>query len=298
MQSGDGTSYSISGESDVECLILYEISGLNGLAGLRFASGVPSVAGSVMSQVVWPGSNSIAIYSSFQDTANDVTFNSGQSAIISTQNPTYGSGVNHRGASAVIASGGGASILSTCTGLNYPAYSIAFLSGSGGGSSVIPGGAWTKLTFGGSTVSKFGFSVYASTQTFSLAAGQRLEVQGYVYRTTPGTTSAQVFVSADGTTSYYMANQTDGNAVLYYYSGGSHSIQASGGNSVNIYTGYTNVNITVNPTSTSNSWLTGVVDQYNTGPHQDGSIDMVGTVTVYVTSDTIASCDICARIVS
>ena len=167
--------------------------------------------------------------------------------------------------------------------------------GGTGTSGVTPGGAWTALTFG-AAVSINGGSRYPSNQTFTLSAGQKLEVRGEVHKLSSG--NATILVNKDGTNSYEMAAQSDGNWVFYKWNGTSPTaFTASGTGSVDNFTGSYEVDLSVVVNGTSNNNTRAGVEGYQTFFFNDTSADFNGTVTVYISTDDTTKCNLAARVV-
>ena len=167
--------------------------------------------------------------------------------------------------------------------------------------------SWTPLTFSG-TVSSFPVSgtsrtFNTSVQSFTLTQGDIIEIEGYVHRVA-GTTIANttaVCVSPDGSNGYAIEAQYDGNFVIYYYSTNQTPIGAVGQNSVNDYTGYykMRLSLAVSDHSSEANLIWGQVDGWISAHTIDsGHIEMATTVKVYLQTDDTTKCNLRARVVN
>jgi hypothetical protein len=155
---------------------------------------------------------------------------------------------------------------------------------------------FTDLTFGSSS-SVFGSTFYASTQTFTVGAKERLEIRAYIART--GADDVNLIISTDGVTGYGMRSQgSDGNQIFYeQHSGGSSAITTSG--ATTIYEGFVKLELTANVTAASNAVLTGQIEAFVLQPTQETAHDLTaGPITIYIASDDVAACVVQARIVT
>lgn len=161
---------------------------------------------------------------------------------------------------------------------------------------------WTSLTFSTQLASAFGFSPWESDQTFPLAAGQRIEIEGEIYRTTSAGTSGTIIASADGTNAYYLDSQTDGNVVVYKrVSSTSTALGSSGATATNNFLGVHPMRFDINVVSTASNIIVAVVNFFRlpttNGNYSDGAVNMTGTVRIYVDTPDITKCRVRARVV-
>lgn len=156
--------------------------------------------------------------------------------------------------------------------------------GSGGGG----GTGYTAATFGAGVV-LFGATVYAVTNSPLMAAGDHINVRGYVHRLTNG--DGGIFYSNDAVNVYRWADQSDGNLVLYYNNG---VFGASGGDGSRNYTGRHRYDVDFIVVGVSDNRLFGFIDGRNlTGTTgSNGSTNMVGTPTLYVLTNDITKCSL------
>ena len=165
--------------------------------------------------------------------------------------------------------------------------------------------SWTALTFSGA-ITGFGAGSGATTfntsvQTFTLAAGEILEIEGVVHRGSSG--NAEVVASPDGSTGYSIAVQGDGNFVPYRYQPGVNSLGlAPGSSSVNAYAGYYKVALGISASEATGSKQNNVwarVNGYVSGEaHDSGYVEMVGSaIRVYLETDDLSKCNLRARVI-
>ena len=253
---------------------------------------------------VTPGISSAAV-----STLTDVTLTSLSDGQVLTWSATDGKWENKTPSGG----GGGSLTVGGHTGITDIEFSGATVAASGTTATVtVSGGgggggggtsSWTTLTFG-STTSAFSETVYPSTQTFTVAAGDLIEVQGYVHAT--GSTNGEIIIGSSTTSGYSFKAQSDGNFVLYWFQGGSTgALTAQGGNSQYAYTGVRKIDLSVVASASGDkaNIIWGSIDGYypnNATTQHDGSnnVEMVGTVTIYVTTDDITKCAVRARIVN
>lgn len=106
----------------------------------------------------------------------------------------------------------------------------------GGGGGDWPPGAWSTLTFPGTTTTVHGVSVYKSNESFSISVGDTVEIRCWGYKTLGG--DGGLFVS-NLTNAYSIVSQGDNNNVFYKYTGSSQAaLGAVGSDAANDYTGW------------------------------------------------------------
>lgn len=159
------------------------------------------------------------------------------------------------------------------------------------------GPSWTTVTFSSSS-SRYGKTIYASTETFTLAAGKRLEVEGYVYRAQDSNASLGAGTSTEA---YYITLQGDNNNVLYRYNGGAEtSLSASSGNATYDYTGVARTKVVVNVHAASNNFLHAFFNdqrQPATLNINNTTFTFATTVDVWVVTDDISKSYVRARVI-
>jgi len=165
----------------------------------------------------------------------------------------------------------------------------------GGGAA--PGG-WANVAFGASGT-YFTQTMYPSTVTFSLAAGQRLEILAEVY--TSGVNSSQVLVSSDGTNGYVLTVQSDNNSVVYWNNGGTfHALGvARGVNTDNNWKGLHRYDCSFSVHAASNNRLTCRIENWRFNGDNDfldTNVNLVGSATIYLLTDDITKCSVQARV--
>lgn len=136
---------------------------------------------------------------------------------------------------------------------------------AGSGSSAAPWGpGWTEVTF---TTSEtlHGMTIYRATETFTLAALGRIELAGFIPRTS--TNSATLGVS-NGTNHGSICLQSDSNIVLYKGTSGSSAIGASGSVGI-IFNANNRFEFGMMPTSTTECSIEGAVNDF--AVRQNGS---------------------------
>jgi len=166
----------------------------------------------------------------------------------------------------------------------------------GGGSGLGPG--WTDLTFSG-TSTVFGTAgKYLAAETFSLAAGQVLEIEVLLYGDpTDGCTLGCSKTSTDQ--GFYLVTQSDGNQVLYRYTGSSTSLGASGASASNDIASMHLLTMTVHFHNTTTSYAEGTIDDYrlpNSGTKGSITTDLTGTITPWVFTPDIGKTYARARV--
>lgn len=160
---------------------------------------------------------------------------------------------------------------------------------SGGGGS----DGWTGLVFSGSPTTIFGLTAYEATASFPLAAGQHLDVDGFAYKNSGH--NGGFIVSIDGSTGFIIANGGGGGCFVDNYSGGFNGVIS--GSAVE-WQGLHAATLAVNAMSTNSSYVYGQVDGTPMAAGHDTTIDLIGTVRVYVVTDNVALCAGRARVVT
>jgi len=166
-------------------------------------------------------------------------------------------------------------------------------SGGGGGGGDL-GGAWTDLAFGASETAYGIAGLFPATTTFALAAGERLEIEGYFAKTK--TADAGIFLG-DGTNGYNARSQSDGNAVLYRFSPSVGVLAASGQDSSQDFSNRTLLELTAMVEAASENFVFSRFD-YNKVPPRNVrniSVDLVGTMTIHVQTSSLSDCAVRAR---
>jgi hypothetical protein len=159
-------------------------------------------------------------------------------------------------------------------------------------------GDWTALTFG-STGTIFGAAgTYISDQTFSLGAGQMLEIDGYVHKALSA--NGLLGVSVDGgSTGYVVFVGNDGNyAINYYASSNYNNIVSTGGSSPQNWAGHHKLMPTIVCVGSSDNRIYCLFDGMLSGIHADVNVQMEGTVTIYLVTDSVAGCSYRARVIT
>lgn len=184
--------------------------------------------------------------------------------------------------------------------VSYQRASGAPLTGGGGGGTVIPGGGWTQLTVSG-TKNTYGAALYGAGGALTLAAGQIIEVEAILHKTT--TASAKICVG-DGTERFEMVDQDDGNAVFYKFEGGASSMGAAGTDTNSDYAGPTHIKMSLIVISTTDVKGHGFVNgrrvpsQATGGLGVTSGINIVGSgIQVAVDTTTPASAQVWYRII-
>lgn len=209
------------------------------------------------------------------------------------------------GGSALTISNNGTSVDTAATTINFVnATSITTAShdvtvtlptGGGGGSTF--GQAWTDVTFTGSTITIFGAAgTYPSDQTFTLAAGNTLEIESFIHKASSA--NGLIGVSLDGgTTGYIFFVGNDGNYAINYYASGSYqNIVSTGGHSQQNKTGVVKMNPTISAIASSTNGVTCTWTGLYQTMFGDSNVNMVGTVTIYLVTDNISDCLMQARV--
>lgn len=137
------------------------------------------------------------------------------------------------------------------------------------GASWPPGPPWTTLTFNPTPTTAHGFSVYQSYESFSLSAGDTIEMRSWGYSTATGDTD-QFFLS-NMTNGYSVAIQGDNNDVFYRWTGSSSTaFDASGNSTANDYIGWYEGYIRVSHMSSSFDSLFGGINKARFPYQQNG----------------------------
>ena len=241
------------------------------------------------------------------ETLTDVTVTSPTSGQVLEWNGSawVNSTVSGGGGGALAITNNGTSVDTAATTLNFvnaasittSAHDVTVTLPTGGGST----SSWTTLTFG-SAVSIFGASFFPSVQTFTVAAGDMLELEGFIHKVSGG--NAEIGFSQDASTGYTISSQGDGNTVFYQYSPSKAAIGASGGDSDRNYTGFvkTLLSVITNTNSSGhNTWwgeCMGYLNSISPNTDTSGNVVLVGTVKVYVLTDDITLCKVRARVIS
>jgi hypothetical protein len=278
------------------------------ISAVTIKSGTYSGVGTFVSSRSSSGSTSVGLTTDTTPTTSDLMVYFGGTRANVACSETLGTSLQVTGAgnaSATLNAGTPASsgALSptfnfAAAGSGYYVIAIRIVAAAGSGGSTVPGGAWTQLSFSPTTSAHFGQSLYTASPTFALAAGQRLEIEGYVYKSASSSDS-RIYASTNGTDAYHMSNQSDGNLVLYRYSGGTNTpFTASGSSSDNTYAGRPRIKLIVNARASLSNAIIGEADWYITQVTRgDTSVQMVGTVTIYMASDDATKCTVMARVI-
>jgi hypothetical protein len=190
-------------------------------------------------------------------------------------------------------------IASSSGGAKISATSAAKVSVVADAQAIASGGGWVPLSFS-STVTIFGTAgLNVSNQSIVAAAGDFLEVEGFVYKLTGS--NCRVSLSPDAANGYMFVNQGDGNNVLYSYASGSANNRAATGTNANqTWTGmhhfHARLNVQNTGSTNNTSWVE--IDQWPSGLVTENSVSFVGTNIFYVESDDITKCALRARIIS
>lgn len=156
----------------------------------------------------------------------------------------------------------------------------------------LPDSDWTDLSFT-SSETLHGRTVFRSTEVFTLAFGDRLEVEGAIFRQA-GTGLA--VGSTDGANGHILAVQSDGNVVYYQNAGAGDTAKGASGTSGSpSYTGPLEIQFSVVPQAAASTRLFGSVDFVgvkNTGNTIGGD----GNVRVMVETANINKCRLRARV--
>jgi hypothetical protein len=156
------------------------------------------------------------------------------------------------------------------------------------------GGDWVPLTFT-NTTTIFGTSgMYVSDQTFALAVGELLEIEGYVSKTSGA--NALLGISEDGSTGYVVYNGSGGNCGILYYSGGYGTVISPGAGN---WSGIHKLSLSASVVGSSDNAMFGAADGVSlSGTSPDTHSNLVGTVTVYMFTNNEALCAVRARVVT
>jgi len=156
---------------------------------------------------------------------------------------------------------------------------------------------WEQLTWD-ATETRYGIAnLYPASHTFTLAAGQRLEVNAEIYKAID--TSAALVIG-DGTNAYFLNLQSDNNNVQYRFNGGAQtSLVATGASATYDYTGIHRVEAVLNVHAASNNFLYHVVNDQRlptTLNTNNTTFTMVGTLRVSISTSDITKCRVLARV--
>lgn len=165
--------------------------------------------------------------------------------------------------------------------------------GGGGGADLGP--AWVDLTFGSSS-SIYGTTAFVAGESFTLAAGQKLEIEAYIYKTI--NTTAAVWVG-NGTNAHNIVAQSDNNIVLYRRSGGTNtSIGALGANTFRDFTGMFRLDIFLNCSAASSNFVQGLGNTFPVAQTAASTaFSTVDTLTPALETGDISKCYARARVV-
>lgn len=156
-------------------------------------------------------------------------------------------------------------------------------------------GNWTSLTFTNTTTIFGSSGIYVSDQTFVLAAGEMLEVDGYCQKSSSG--NALLGVSEDGSNGYVFFNGNDGNCAINYYNGSYNNIINTGAVSGQNWTGLHKLSATLVCVGSDSNNMYATIDGQNLTAHADTNIQLVGTNTIYLQTSDITKCTYRARVV-
>lgn len=162
----------------------------------------------------------------------------------------------------------------------------------------IPGGQWTPLDFSSSTTSCLNsVALNFASQTFTLAAGNRLEIEAYVHASSGNSAGVYVMKGSSASTCLLMAAQGNGDWKLYEVSstGGTYNAIASISTG-QTYTGQFKINMNIVCLGSSNSMVDGSVDAFLTAPIHSTVPDLSGALSIAVFTDAYASCSGRARL--
>jgi hypothetical protein len=153
---------------------------------------------------------------------------------------------------------------------------------------------WVPITFG-TTTTIFGTAgTYVSDQSFTLAAGQMLQIEGFVYKSSSN--NGLLGLSADATNGYVMYNGTSGSrSIDAYYSGGYHGFLGSG--SLN-WSGQHELDMSVSAIGSTDNAVWGFIDGTPIAAGVDTNVNLVGTVVAYLVTNDITKCAFHARVVT
>ena len=287
--SGGGGSSTLAGDSDVDIMTPSDGQVLTYHAGsTKWINAAPSAGATALSALTDVNVTEAGLTNGYL-----LGWNSSTSKWVATAPPSGGSG----GGSSTLAGDSDVAISSPTNGqvLTYNSSASKWENVASGGSS-----SWTQLTWG-TTETLFGISVKPSAQTFTLAAGDHLEIKGYLHR---GSTDAAVIVSPDGLTGMAVLCQvSDGSYHIQRYWNGGNNSEAAFGNSVawQSYAGFYYVEFHLVPFAGSESELMwAVVNSNSTGFKADteSQTSWIGAVTLYLETDTPANCNLVARVIN
>lgn len=162
----------------------------------------------------------------------------------------------------------------------------------------IAAGGWVPLTFS-TTTTIFGIAgTGVSDQTFTLADGDFIEIEGYIYKLTAN--SALLAISSDASTGYALSEQSDGNDVLYRYNGSFSTMSSSGTNSSQTWTGKHRMmlSLSVQDTGTTDNRVWGSINAYNSNFVNNSNVSFIGTCLIYAVSDDFTKTAVRARVAS
>lgn len=148
-------------------------------------------------------------------------------------------------------------------------------------------GDWTTLTMSGSSTIFSYTSCSSSAETFTAAAGDRIEIEAEVEKTIDTDIVVIMKVGSDG---YFVALQSDNNVVVYRSTSSVNtSLSATGANTSYDYTGIHSVRFVVNVHAASNNYMHAVVNDQRIGQSGAATLNitntnnnMVGTVDFHI----------------
>lgn len=168
---------------------------------------------------------------------------------------------------------------------------------SSSGSSV---GGWLTAGLTSSTSNYAGLA-WNKGATVTLAAGDRLEIEGYIYADTHSVPCGIGVFNDSTVVGYDIVAQSDGNYVPYRVEDASNQTTwsgASGSDSIHQWDGLHYFKLTVIPDTTTNNILRGITEEWDTGKVHDTNINLIGsTLTIASLTPDITKCSMRFRIV-
>ena len=159
------------------------------------------------------------------------------------------------------------------------------------------GGKWIKGTIASTPSSDYGATAYyTASSNFTVTAGQRVEVEAYITRTTSSDASILIGNSVNA---YLATHQSDGNYVLYRRINGSNTaLGASGSLTTTNYAGVHRLSFTIVVGSNGYQYITGRHDVTDVVNYADTTYNITSApIKVSIGTSNPAKCVVRYRIV-